>query len=232
METTRDRLVPGTPMWTITLDREANDAACLFSHGLAATSRIRHDYHDAVAAMSLLALGAEKMLKLTIGIQRVCLTGVWPSKNYMRRIGHRVERADRRARLLLDGNRGEAHGYVQELMAKVDADLTIAEVLKVLDRFGNEGRFYFLDALGEEPQTQTAPHFLWGGLMSSLIKVNPGLGSRMADPQDWKQARPLLNQMVVTSLASWWEFYRAVWTTGVIGDDAKQYSQTLKLTHG
>jgi hypothetical protein len=89
--------------WPLALIRESNDAAALFSHGLDALHAMRHDVTDAVAVMSLLALGAEKMLKLTIGLASRDQGKGWPTTDYMRRtIGHRVLKADQIARPLLD----------------------------------------------------------------------------------------------------------------------------------
>ncbi|MFG1723225.1 hypothetical protein ACGFII_31860 [Micromonospora chalcea] len=166
---------PGS-RWNINLDNEANDAAVLFSHGLAITENINRDYTAAVAAMSLLALGAEKLLKLTVGLAHLDRGDPWPRQGYMRRdLGHRVATADKTARDLLNLNRGTAPGDVQEKAAQVDGDKVLAVALAALERFGDTGRFYFLDSLGEQPQTERAPHFLWLDMVSEIMTAEPGL---------------------------------------------------------
>ncbi|MBB2940504.1 hypothetical protein FB565_000208 [Actinoplanes lutulentus] len=224
-------LTPGTPLWNITLDNEANDASRLFSHGLAITSKIRRDYHDAVASMSLLALGAEKLLKLTIGISCIARHEPWPPKPVMLRLGHSIVEADRRARAVLDVNRSTAPGHLETLLKAVEADPVLTQVLTALERFGKTGRFFFLDALGESPQPTTSPHMLWVGMVSSIIKADPVMSARMMTQEDM-QSRVDLNQVIVSSLTGWWEMYRAAWTTGAIGEDAKKYSQTIRLVTG
>ena len=47
---------------------ESVDASSLFSRGLDPLRAIRSDHADAAPVKSLLALGAEKVLKLTIGL--------------------------------------------------------------------------------------------------------------------------------------------------------------------
>src|SRR4051812_4460266 len=98
------------------LIRECNDAASLFSRGLGTIRAIGGHYEDAVVVMSLLALGAEKMLKVTIGLAKRDQAGTWPTKDYMRRkIGHRVATADHGARPLLDLHPGTAPGWLDGL---------------------------------------------------------------------------------------------------------------------
>jgi hypothetical protein len=148
--------------WPLALIRESNDAAALFSRGLDALRTMRHDYTDAVAVMSLLALGAEKMLKLTIGLAGRDQGTGWPSTDYMRwKIGHRVLYADQTARPLLDSHPGTAPGLLADLKRQVNADPVLPAALGALDRFGDAGRFYFLDVLASATQPQDAPQTLW-----------------------------------------------------------------------
>ncbi|MEU5904824.1 hypothetical protein [Micromonospora sp. NPDC047527] len=220
----------GDSRWNINLDNEANDAAVLFSHGLAITENITRDYTAAVAAMSLLALGAEKLLKLTVGLAHLDRGNPWPRQGYMRRdIGHRVATADKTARDLLDLNSGTAPGDVQEKAARVDGDKILAVALATLERFGDAGRFYFLDSLGEQPQIERAPHFLWLDMVSEIMTAEPGLVEKINTEEEFRQARAGINHVIVGSLTRWWDFYRSVWTTGVVGEQAKVFSSTIRL---
>ncbi|MFI5895703.1 hypothetical protein ACIA5D_36970 [Actinoplanes sp. NPDC051513] len=222
-------VLPGSPRWNILLGNEANDAAALFSHGLRVTRDIRTDYSDAAAAMSLLALGAEKLLKLTIGLAYLDRGESWPSLKRMMQIGHRIVPADVEARSMLDLTRGTAPGHLQEIFARIDGDAVLASILNTLDRFADKGRFYFLDSLGESPQEETAPHFMWMGMTSATIESDPELLSKMSTPQGWQQGRPRLNRVIVASLEDWWETYRAAWTTGANGTVAQSLSAAVHL---
>jgi hypothetical protein len=223
--------IPAENMWTIQLDNEANDARSLFSHGLAVTRDMRRDYHSAAAAMSLLALGAEKLLKLTIGLTRVGAGNSWPNTSYMKRIGHKVQTADRKARRLLDLQRSNAPGELERLRVQVDSDKVLATCLGALERFGSEGRFYFLDSLGENPQDERAPHMMWVDMGNLVVTDRADILAKISSlDEDLRLAgRAEGNALFVDSLTRWWEFYRAAWTTGVIGERAARSAITLRL---
>ena len=144
--------------WGLALIRECNDAASLFSRGLSATRAIRTDYIDAVVVMSLLALGAEKMLKLTIGLARRDQGEGWPPSDYMRNdIGHRVLKADQIARPLLDRHAGTAPGLLDDMKSHISRDRVLSNVLNALERFGVAGRSYYLDILADNPRSRKHP---------------------------------------------------------------------------
>ncbi|GAB3832548.1 hypothetical protein ACFPIJ_36350 [Dactylosporangium cerinum] len=217
-------------LWPLALIRESNDAAALFSRGLDALRAIRHDYTDAVAVMSLLALGAEKMLKLTIGLASRDQGAAWPSKDHMRRnIGHRVLKADQVARPLLDTHSGTAPGMLADLKQQVNHDPVVPQALRALDRFGDAGRFYFLDTLASANQLQDAPQTLWAEMTAAIAEGNSDLLADLASPDRYSHGRRQLNDTVTSALTRWWHLYATAWRTGAIGDEAKQYASELDL---
>ncbi|MEV6350995.1 hypothetical protein [Actinoplanes sp. NPDC051851] len=202
----------------------------MFSRGIDALRAMRHDYTDAVAVMSLLALGAEKMLKLTIGLSGRDQGTGWPSKDEMRlKIGHRVLKADRIARPTLDSNPGTAPGWLAGLKHQVNADPVLSTVLEALDRFGNAGRFYYLDLLASATQPQDAPQTLWTNMTTALTTGEPRLLADLASVDRYEAGRRQLNEMVAAALIGWWELYAAAWRTGAIGKEAQRYSPEIAL---
>lgn len=224
-----DVVQPRSPQWNVLLGNEANDAAALFTHGLRITRDIRTDYSDAAAAMSLLALGAEKLLKLTIGLAHLDRGAQWPSLREMKRIGHEVAAADVRARTMLDLTRGTAPGHIQELSDRIVGDKVLALALQTVERFADKGRFHFLDSLGERPPSDAAPHVMWMAMVSGIMANDPELSAKMNTLGGWQEGRPIINQVIVASLTQWWDFYRAVWTTKAVGDLAAQLSSAVRL---
>ncbi|MCU7730922.1 hypothetical protein ODJ79_45020 [Actinoplanes sp. KI2] len=220
---------PGSLQWNLALIEEANEASALFAHGLRIIKATTYDYDDASPAMALLALGAEKLLKLTIGMARLDRGEPWPSKNHMQRIRHRVVVADAQARAQLDLTRGTVPYHIQARRAAIEADPVIAAELNALDRFGDQGRFYFLDSLGDDPQVQPSPRSIWAGMVSSILAADVDLSAQMNTQDGWKAGRQVINQAVYRSLFDWWEFYRAVWMTGVLGTQAKEFSSAIRL---
>ena len=215
--------------WGLAMIRECSDAASLFSRGLHATRAIRFDYDDAVVVMSLLALGAEKMLKLTIGLAHRDRGERWPSTADMRRIGHRVREADRIARPLLDRYAGTAPGFLDGVKFAVGNDRTVDEVLEALDRFGAAGRFYYLDLLAEDPQPGESPRMLWTSMTTAMALSDPALLADINSTERAHEGRRRLNEEVATALARWWDLYVAGWRTGVIGKEAQRYAGGIAL---
>lgn len=208
---------------------EANEAAALFTHGLRITKGINYDYNDAAAAMSLLAIGAEKLLKLTIGLAHLDRGEPWPSLNYMRGFRHRVTAADAAAKAQLDLTRGTVPGHIGERRRAIEADQVIGVILQALALFGDQGRFHYLDSLGEHPPTQPAPSVIWTGMATNVMTAVAARPAPSDSDAAWKLQRTQVNEVIARSLLDWWEFYRAVWMTGVLGPLAKEFSSEVRL---
>lgn len=209
--------------------REANNAASLFAHGLRVTRNMADDYADAVAAMSLLAIGAEKLLKLTIGIDHVGRTTRWPTGAEMKAIGHRIVPADKVACEIISRAGGTAPGHVAALLNEVEADPVLPNVLEALDRFGASGRFFFLDLLGDQPQQQLPPQMLWEQMTIEIAQSDPQLLAALSAVATYAQGRRELNAVIRTSLTRWWEAYQSAWKTGVVGKYGSRFARELDL---
>jgi hypothetical protein len=216
--------------WPLALIRESNDAAALFSRGLDAVRTMRHDYTDAVAVMALLALGAEKMLKLTIGLAGRGEGAGWPSKDYMRwEIGHRILKADQIARPLLDTYPGSVPGLLTDLKRRVGADPVLPHALEALDNFGKDGRFHYLDMLASATLTEDSPQTLWISMTTAIAQNDSDMLTDLASVEHFGRGRQRLNNTVVAALSGWWDLYMTSWRTGAIGDEAKQYASGIAL---
>ncbi|MFC3990414.1 hypothetical protein [Actinoplanes siamensis] len=191
---------------------------------------MRHDYTDSVVAMSLLALGAEKMLKLTIGMSERDQGRDWPTKKVMREnVGHRVLKADQNARALLDAHAGTVPGLLDGMKTQVAADPVLPVVLNALDAFGDAGRFHYLDVLTGATPDDESPQTLWGELTTAMTVGDPALLADIKSTENYERGRQRLNKEITDSLTRWWELYIAAWRTGAIGDEAKRYAHELAL---
>jgi hypothetical protein len=212
------------------LIHETADASALFSHGLESLRTMRDDFNSAAAVMSLLALGAEKMVKLTIGLGRVHRSQSWPSVTFMRyKVGHRVRVGDRKARAFVTPPSTVIPGHVEDTAALVDADEVLALTLKALDRFGDEGRFYYLDVLAEATQPDPSPADLWGDAVQEIFRRRKELPALIGVADTYEQGRRAVNIAIVDSLLRWWSLYCSAWQTGVVGDEAKRLAGELKI---
>ncbi|GGL06883.1 hypothetical protein GCM10007382_28650 [Salinibacterium xinjiangense] len=91
--------------------------------------------------MTMLSIGVEKLLKLTVGVISLDETETWSSKPRMMSYGHGIVSLfdhvmeEIRARTL------NSSDYVRGLVAGVDADPVLRPLLAALDRYGRAGRF-------------------------------------------------------------------------------------------
>jgi hypothetical protein len=127
--------------------KELDAAASLLAHGVRILQIDGYSVLDAPAVLACLATGAEKLLKLTIGMVTVEETGTWPDKRTMaERYRHAILDLDRNARAAIANRIDEsgAPGYIRELLDSVDNDAVVALVLQALDNYARKGRFYNL----------------------------------------------------------------------------------------
>src|SRR5215203_5637213 len=81
------------------LSKELDAAASLLAHGVRILQIDGYSVLDAPAVLACLATGAEKLLKLTIGIVAIEESGTWPNKKTMaERYRHAILDLDRDAR--------------------------------------------------------------------------------------------------------------------------------------
>lgn len=212
------------------LSDEVDAASSLFQHGF----RILQDYkfatRDADPLFVCLAGGSEKLLKLTLGLHEMEDTGSWPSAIVMQGFGHRITALDAQTRPLIRNRcaQSTAPGYIQQLLDEVGRDPYIKQILATLERYAVHGRFYNLDYLGDKPQPKASPAELWEELHQALLELRPELLVKLAS-SEWEEGRREINKIIEGSIRLWCELIARSWMTGVIGEQAKQWSFQLGL---
>jgi hypothetical protein len=166
---------PQTPMapprWAV-LSKELDAAASLLVHGIRILLVDGYSVLDAPAVLACLATGAEKLLKLTVGMVAIEETGTWPNKKTMaERYRHAILALERHARAAITRriDNSEAPGYIRELLSSIENDVVIGPVLEALDNYARQGRFYNLDMLADVPQVGLSPSELWHDGMETKI---------------------------------------------------------------
>jgi hypothetical protein len=212
------------------LSDDVDAASSLFHH----VFRILQDYkfatRDADPLFVCLAGGSEKLLKLTLGLHEMEDTGTWPSATVMRGFGHQITALDAQVRPLIRNRwaQSTAPGYVQQLLDQVARDPYIEQILATLERYAVRGRFYNLDYLGDKPQPEASPAELWEELHQGLLELRPDLLAKLAS-SEWEEGRRETNKIIGESIRLWCELIARSWMTGVIGEQAKQWSFQLSL---
>lgn len=213
----------------VALSYEVDAAANLLRRSLLLVREFRIASLDADPLFACLAIGMEKVTKLTIGLAAVEEHGTWPNLGTMRgRYGHNVLDLDEACRDYISRNahRAAAPPYIRQLMAKVGQDQRISLILNVMKRYGEFGRFYNLDALADTPQAEPPPRKLWDRVEQTVWEEDPAVRSKLGGP-DFAEAREQINRQIAGSVEAWWELYFRAWVHGVVGPHARQWSGQL-----
>ena len=173
--------------------------------------------------MTMLSIGVEKLLKLTIGTISLDERQTWPSKATMMSYGHGIaelfdcvlkEIADRTA----DSSR-----YVKGLVAGVVADPVLRPLLAALDRYGSSGRFYNLDTLADSPQSGADPGRMWDEAEQAAL-LDPDIAElqrvaieRLSDNDAWEAFYAAVQGHTADSIERLWQMISRVGINHALG---------------
>jgi hypothetical protein len=220
-----------TSVQATALSREIDAASSLLRHGFGILAGYRFASRDAEPVFACLAGGSEKLLKLTVGV--VALDGgeAWPSKATMKAAGHKIVELDTTVREAISTRRehSTAPGLIGELLERTDGHPGVVQILRTLERYAVNGRFYNLDLLGGREHPDVSPHELWGELEMDIVDANPEMLDLAADGEH-ETIRTDMNRILGLSLGLWCELIRRSWITGVCGALAAQWSPQLNTS--
>lgn len=111
--------------------------------------------------LTMLSIGMEKLLKLTVGAISLDEKHAWPSKSNMMSYGHGIAELFDHVMAAVLIRTDDSSEYVKGLVAEVLADPVLPPLLATLDRYGRSGRFYNLDMLADSPQIDPDPARIW-----------------------------------------------------------------------
>lgn len=206
------------------LVEEIEGTTALLRHGFRILSTYTYAAWDAEPMFACFAGGAEKLMKMSIGLERRDRTGSWPSYDEMRGFGHDIVTLNTHTLELIETKKSSstAPGYIDELRAAVDSDPIIDSLLGALSRYAKMGRYYNLDHLADAPQLEPSPRALWEQVQQDMFKRQPDL---LSDP-DSTHAK--VNALVGDSCADWCQLIVRAWITGMFGASAKQWSGLIQ----
>lgn len=208
---------------------ETQSTANLLRDGREALRTMTYASRGADTVFTLLALGVEKLLKLSVGLEGLEQSGAWPGKR-VRSFGHRIGDLDNEVRGLMRTNFGKAaqRGQVQGALERLDADRLWPLLKDGLDRYGREGRYHYLDWISDEPKFDS-PRGYWDSIEREAGKADRELLPLFASlrPGDFETARSRTNAAVVESLTNWWSAIYVFWTQGTFGTVARSMSSDI-----
>ena len=188
--------------------------------------RVVTDYDPLFAC---LATGAEKLLKIVHGLVIEHEQGQWPTKNTMSNTyRHTIVKLDGVCRGHVRDRLPTATspGYIGGLLAEVDDDLVIRDLIEAVDRYARGGRFHNLDTLAEGPPDHPSPRVRLETLELAIWEREGLVGQLGKDQPTFDAALAQGNLVLRGSLLRWWDLYYRAAQHGVLGPRAKQWFST------
>jgi hypothetical protein len=214
------------------LAQEAESAASLLAHGIDLVRRI--GAIEPSPMFACLAMGTEKLLKLSIGLLSWETTGAWPSQSEMRnRLRHGIGTMHARTlnelghRLSDPRTAGSAHIAISALRQEVVDDPILTFALMALSDYAQQGRFYNLDILAGAEPLAASPSDRWNQLEKDILALNPTIAARIGTDSWNAEGQPLINNQIADSLLRWWRLHQRSWNTGALGRQAQLWSTRL-----
>lgn len=215
--------------------QESDSAKHLLAYGVRALRTAAYIETTRDPIMTMLSIGVEKMLKLGLGVNHVSENRMWlPASVLKNEYRHNIVMMEGLLRDAIRVNIGRAtHRYwVDEAIAAVENDPVWPSLVAALNRYGQEGRFYYLDALAESPQRQESPQVFWDAAERVALDSEPELNAlfhrMIADHSLSDEFYRRLNERMADSLQRYWDLVAMAGIQGVLGDRGKAWGHDFK----
>jgi len=215
--------------------QESDSAKHLIAYGIRTlrTTAFIETTRDPI--MTMLSIGIEKMLKLALGLLYVEANRVWlPAAVLKNEYRHDLVKMESLLRAEIHSNIGRAtHApYVTQALSLIDDDPVWPALVSALNRYGKEGRFYYLDALAENPQPEDSPASFWDAAERIALDHDAELTDlrrRMLD--DFSLSDEFyrsLNGGLASSLQNFWDLVTMAGIQGVLGARGEVWGHDFK----
>lgn len=170
--------------------------------------------------LAVVAIGVEKMYKLTLGALDLEATGSWTEKKQMQKIGHGIAPMHEKVAAELGRRAETSTQYVRDVLKAVEDDSVAKALIEVVDVYARQGRYYHLDILGGQEQDWFSPQMLWIDVCSTAgesPEVMSAMARAVAEPSRrdlWEEAHRYERERIVEALMTLW---RSVTVTGMNG---------------
>ncbi len=159
--------------------------------------------------LTMLSIGLEKLYKLTLGLIALDHDHRWPTKAQMQDQGHRLNKMHQAVMDELQARTSDRSEYVRGLLAEIEDDPVVSPFVRALDMYGRQGRFYYLDHLGDSLQP-LSPDEVWQDI-ENAASTDPGVAAlyqqAMRDVRNneaWEQATRALRDRIAAALERVW----------------------------
>lgn len=218
-------------MQVLALNREAEAAVRLSQEGIEALRRLdgANDFYH--LPMQLLAQGFERLLKLTLALAELGVTGeLPPSKRLRNDYRHDiVALTDAVVDRVADKSAYARRPAVQDDLDFIRHDTHLRQMLAVLSTFGTWSRYYrleeFLDPDGVDCQDD--PDRAWEAVQTEILRRHPDWIEQL-DPKAGGRAFETIARDITATLDRFARAITRMWTLGALHEEAKRHLGTIK----
>lgn len=212
---------------------EMNSTRNLLAYGIRAmrTAAFVETTRDPIFTM--LSIGVEKLYKLTLGLVDLEREGKWPSKAQMKSHGHNLIDMHDAVFDELRKRTADRTEYVRVLLSSVEEDFVVKPLIAALGRYGQSGRFYYLDVLGDVPQEWESPEDHWqhiedAVLLESEIKdlFTEAMNS-VSDNKLWDSLQRSINERIALAIERLWEMIAVSGRNHVLGEAGTHFGHEV-----
>lgn len=179
--------------------------------------------------LTMLSIGVEKLLKLSLGVISLSDTGCWPTKHEMRSFGHGVVGLHDAVMRKLSARVPAGDEYVLGLIDGVESDQVLTPLLAVLDRYGRQGRFYNLDHLAEAKQVAPDPRVMWDAVekaaqeASDVKRLFAAATENINSNDAWDRFYLATQGRIADSAFRLWDMLSRAGQKGVLGETGRTF---------
>jgi len=206
---------------------ETTAARNLLGYGLWALRNARFWETTRDPILTMLSIGVEKMLKMSLGLAHVAEHGEWPPLATFRDVWrHDIGNMHDALLRTIRGRLSEAthRAYVESKLVEVENDPALPLLMAALSRYGQTGRFYHLDELALSPQSGEDPGHMWSEAENVALRLDRAMKARFdaassnPDPDAFDAFVHELEARLAESIERWWDIIALAGKHGILGE--------------
>lgn len=210
---------------------ETTSTRNLLGYGLWALRNARFWDTTRDPILTMLSIGVEKLLKMSLGLTHVAEHGEWPPLSKFRETWRHdiVKMHDDLFQTIRRRLPQATHpAFVESRLVEAEADPVLPALMAALSRYGQSGRFYNLDELALSPQAGEDPGHMWSEAENVALRLDPVMKSKFeaassAAPEVFDAFLHELEARLAESIERWWDVIALAGKHGILGARGKSW---------
>ncbi len=209
---------------------ETTSTRNLLGYGLWALRNARFWETTRDPILTMLSIGVEKLLKMSLGLAHVAEHDEWPPLATFRDTWrHNISNMHEVLMLTIRDRLSEAThpACVESQLLEVENDPVLPALMAALSRYGQSGRFYHLDELALSPQAGEEPGHMWSEAENIALRLDPQMKAKFEtassdpDPEVFDAFVHELEAHLAASIERWWDLVALAGKHCILGERGK-----------